>query len=281
MGLNKRYKIIIEDEASLQKKVNFIVSSTIVLVSCFGFLLITVIVGLLIILYTPMKSFLPGYMKESERTATEEQHLRLDSLSKVYEINEAYVTSILNALNPPEVSTSEIYDSIEKKPIPIKLDSLLSISSEERNFMESIRARDKFEIPYNSTAAAQNMTFGSVNPAAIISEDSKNKYQVEILIPSGQPVTTITEGKVISMASSPRYSGTYEIIIQHPKGFLSKTSRLSNLLVKPGDRVSGGQIIALGTAKNGSKNNRVLFELWHDGDPLMPLHYLNGGIQSE
>ena len=147
--------------------------------------------------------------------------------------------------------------------------------------MENIRERDKYNISYASPAAAQTMMFGSVNNAAVVSEDSKNKYQAEILLPAGASVSTIAEGKVISVASSPRASGGFEVIIQHPKGFLSKTSRLTGLMIRPGDRVAAGQIIAGGAASSGLKDNHVVFELWHDGDPLIPSRYLNGGTNYE
>lgn len=232
--------------------------------------------GMFILASTPMKNYLPGYLKESERTATEEQHIRMDSLVKVYEINEAYISSILNALNPSE--KDNLRTRMDRKPTPLSLDSLVAASEEEKKFMERIRERDKYNISYTSPAAAQTMMFQSVNNSAIISEKSKNKYQAEIILPSGGTISSIAEGKVISIASSPKASGGYEVIIQHPKGFLSKSSRLSNLRIQPGDRVAAGQIIAEGTSSSGQKKNHIFFELWHDGDPLIPSRYLNSGI---
>lgn len=275
MKFNNKYRITLEDESSLEKKINFSARFPILILLIIAFTIIAGAFGIFVLASTPMKNHLPGYLKESERTATEEQHLRLDSLVKVYEVNEAYVSGILKALNPSEKSPN---DSIMIKHIPLAIDSLLPVSEVEKEFMESIRERDKYNIDYASPAAAQTMMFGSVNNAAVISEDTKNNYKTELIIPMGSHVTSVAEGKVISVASSPRASGGYEIIIQHPKGFLSKTSHLSKILVQPGDKVIAGQIIANGTAGNGIKNNHVIFELWRDGDPLLPYLYLNGGV---
>lgn len=221
---------------------------------------------------TPMKNYLPGYLKESERTATEEQHLRLDSLARVYEINEAYITGILSALNPSEEKLGK--DSINRKPMPLDLDSLVPASEVEREFMEKIRQQEKYNISIVPQAVAQTMLFGNVNPSAIITEDSKEKYQADIILPVGGSVSAIADGKVISVATSAKSSGGYEVIIQHPNGFLSKSSRLNNLFVQPGDRVTAGQIIASGTVASGMKGNHMVFELWHDGEPLLPASYL-------
>lgn len=278
MNLNKKYHISIEDESTLEKKINLSAKVSWLILG----LLVSVIVfggfGMFLLAVTPMKNYLPGYLRDSERTATEEQHIRLDSLVRIYEINEAYINGILNALNPPE--TDDVRIKSEKKLTPLSIDSLMPASDVEKEFMERIRERDKYNISYASPAAAQTMMFGSVNKSAVISESSKEKYQAEIILPVGSPITTIAEGKIISVASSPKASGGYEVIIQHPRGFLSKSSRLVNLMVKPGDRVSAGEIIATETASSGLKDNFMIFELWHDGDPLIPSQYLNGGRQN-
>lgn len=277
MFLKKKYRLTLEDESSLEKKVNFSARFPVFLLILIVCVIIAGAFGVFVLASTPLKNHLPGYLKESERTATEAQHLRLDSLAYIYEANEAYINSILNALNPPEPTKNR---QMESQPTPLSLDSLIPPSEEERLFMEQIRERDKYNIAYTSPAAAQTMMFGSVNKAAVVSEDSKDKYQAEIILPIGGTVSTVAEGKVISVATSPKASGGYEVIIQHPKGFLSKSSRLTNLLVRPGDRVAPGQIIASSTSKAGMKANHMVFELWHDGDPLIPSQYLNGGTNS-
>ena len=279
MRLDKKYRITIEDESSLEKRINVSAQLPWIILFLVVFTVIAGAFGMFILASTPLKNHLPGYLKESERTATEEQHLRLDSLVRVYEVNESYINGILNALNPPETEMQR--NRAEKKPNPLSVDSLMPASQEERAFVEQIRERDKFNISYASPAAAQTMMFGSVNKSAVISQATKDKYKAEIIIPTGSSVSTIADGKVISIASSPRASGGYEVIIQHPKGFISKSSRLSGLMVQPGDRVVAGQIIAGGTSSAGVKDNHIIFELWHDGDPLIPSQYLNGGSADE
>lgn len=266
---------MVEDQSSLQKRINFSIAFPWLLLLIIAIVIITGAFGIFILASTPLKNFLPGYLKDSERTATEEQHLRLDSLVRVYEVNEAYINGVLNALNPVEDLKNNAGEN--KKTFPLETDSLMPASDVEREFMENIRERDRFNITYASPAAAQTMMFGSVNKNAVITEESKNKYQAEIILPAGASIATIAEGKVISVAASPSASGGYEIIIQHPKGFISKSSRISNLMIKPGDRVMAGQIIATSTYNPGMKNNHMFFELWHEGDPLIPSRYLNGG----
>lgn len=267
----KKFRLILEDESSLQQRINFTASPLLWLLIITGVVIIAGIISIFILASTPLKTYLPGYLKESERTATEQEHLRLDSLVHVYEINEAYITGILNSLHPSEELQD---DKMDKQVTPLSLDSLIPPSEVELLFIEQLREREKYNINVASQAAAQNLMFGNVNNGAIITEETKDKYQADFILPVDAPISAVAEGIVISMASSPKTSGGYEIIIQHPKGFLSKSSRLSNLLVKPGDRVAAGQIIATGTVRTGMKDNHMIFELWHDGEPLIPAQYI-------
>lgn len=273
MKLNRKYRIIIEDEATLEKKFNVSAKTHVFLIGALALFISSAVVAVFFLAFSPLRNLLPGYLNKTEREATEEQHLRLDSLLRIYEVNEMYLSGILNALEPT-LPDSSILTSNGTEFLPI--DSLPSISKEEKEFIETIRERDKYNIAVASQADAETLMFGNINRYAVISEKSKDLYQAEVIIPLGSQVEAVAEGKVISIASSPKTAGGYEVIIQHPKGFLSKSSRLANLLVSAGERVAQGQIIGSTSSKSGRKSETVMFELWHDGNPLKPARYLRG-----
>ncbi|MCH5232376.1 MAG: M23 family metallopeptidase [Muribaculaceae bacterium] len=272
MRLHHRYRIIIEDEETLENKLNFSGRLLLYIIVLCGFLLIAVGIGILILAATPMKSYLPGYLKDSERAATEIQHLRLDSLLEVVERNDAYLKNIQSVLFPNDPdSTAQV---IVASTNPVEFDSLLQISEEEKNFIEGIRERDKYSIVASSTAAAEPLMFESPNESGVITEATENSYVANIVLPVGGNVSAIADGKVISVSQSPQNYGAYEIIIQHPNGFISKSSRLGTLFVNTGDRVSAGQIIAVSKAGSSRQKNLITFELWHDGNQLIPSRYI-------
>ena len=274
MNFHQRYKISVENESTLENKARASLPLYSWVLIGITITITAIIIGALCIILTPLKTYLPGYLKDSERADTEEQHLRLDSLLHVYEINESYISNIFNALNPvlPDTNLSEkgyiasLFSS----------DSILDTSNEEKLFLEAIRERDKFNISAASPADAETIMFGSVNDMGVISDETKNSFIADIYIPLRGDICAVAEGKVISIASSSP-PGSYEIIIQHPRGFLSKTGRLDHPYVKPGENVIPGQIIAPSNSHNGRNSSRVSFELWHDGDRLIPSRYLNGG----
>lgn len=275
MNIKHKYRLTLEDEATLEKKINFSAKFPVYILVALLILMIFLILSTIFIYSTPIKNFLPGYLKKSERASTEEQHLRLDSLLHTYEVNQAYLNNVFRILYSTEPDST--YYKTQSATLPLSVDSLLDLSDEERNFIEEIRERDKYNIAVITAADAETMMFGNLNTAAIIPQKDLESIKPEIILPSEGLVSAVADGKVISIASSPKDSGGFEVIIQHPKGFLSKTSRLSNLFVAPGERVSVGQIIGSSFSHSGRNNNIIGFELWHDGNPLIPSRYLNYG----
>ena len=271
MILKRKYKITVEDEATLQKKINISARAYFLLPALFVLFIITIFIASLFLSVTPLKNLLPGYLKESERAATEEQHLRLDSLIHVYDVNQAYLNGILRAMDPQLTDSINYSDRLNS--VPLSVDSLLPVSDLEKEFIDQIRERDKYNIAVVSPSDAETIMFENINPSAIISEDSKDSYKSIILLPKDAPVSAVADGKILAIY--PTIPGKFDVIIQHNKGFISKTGRLSRLMVNTGDRVTAGQIIASTSSQGAQKANTVEFELWHDGNRLIPSRYLN------
>ena len=88
----------------------------------------------------------------------------------------------------------------------------------------------------------------------------------------GQLIRAASNGRVVYSGGGLIGYGKL-IIIKHNKSFLSAYAHNSEILVKEGDTVTGGQSIA----KMGSTGtNRVMlhFEIRRDGKPVNPLRYL-------
>lgn len=278
MNLKHRYKVSIDDESNLENKVKVSWKLHSYIICLIGLLSIVIIIAMALLAFSPLRNYLPGYLKESERAATEEQHLRLDSVLHIYDINEAYLDNMFNALDPVIDVNQEISD---KKNTPLlSPDSLLPASLEEREFMEYIRERDKYNIASSVGLELETIMFEQPHTAAVITEGSKNSYTAEFILPHGAYVSAVAEGKVISIGTTPHTAGGYDIIIQHPKGFLSKCSRLGKPIIKQGDHVSTGQIISATTSESGRMRDKITLELWHNGDRLIPSRYLKIGEEN-
>ena len=273
MRARSRYTIIIENESRLENVFRVSMSPLKIALIAVGVMLFMMLLGALILYVSPAHSILPGYLKDSERAESEEQHMRLDSLQTAYAANEAYISNFLKVLDTDR-------DIIKEEP-PLVSDSLstygdsiMPTSQEELNFVALMRERDKFSVSVIAPLAAESLMFSPVNDESIFSEDSKTSLKGKVILSKRAPVAAIADGTVIAVSRTLRDGGGASIIIQHQKGFLSRCSRLGTALVEPGDKVIGGQIIALTSSGNARKNEIINIEMWHNGTPLVPYEYL-------
>ena len=89
---------------------------------------------------------------------------------------------------------------------------------------------------------------------------------------SGQRILAASSGEVVYAGKGLTGYGLL-LILQHPKDFLTAYAHNDRLLVKEGDRVAIGQVIAH-MGKTAAKSPQLHFEVRYRGDPVNPLKYL-------
>lgn len=93
---------------------------------------------------------------------------------------------------------------------------------------------------------------------------------VDIAVPPGSPVYAVAEGDVVFITWLPSYGNL--IILYHHDGYRTVYANLSDILVREGDRVVGGDMIARsGESLSGST---VHFEIWKDREKQNPEAWL-------
>lgn len=274
MKTRKRYTITIEDESRLEKIVRisaspgkYILAATVAGICLMG-------VGALFVGFSPVKNILPGYLKDSERTANELQHMRLDSLQQIYETNASYINNMMDVINKASSDGKSAVGEVSQIDVPLSPDSILPTSPEERKFLAMMREREKYNISVIAPLAAESLMFSTVNDESVFAEKTKDSTKAEIILGKGATVAAIADGRVISVSQSVKEGGGYAIVIQHQKGFLSRCNRLGTILIEPGDLVTGGQVIALTASGNARRNEIISIEMWHNGNRLIPYEYL-------
>jgi len=95
---------------------------------------------------------------------------------------------------------------------------------------------------------------------------------VMIAARAGSPVLAVHSGRVI-FAEYLRGQGLL-IIVDHGEGYMSLYAHNQTLLKRPGDRVSGGEIIARVGSSGGQSYSGLYFEIRHNGRPTNPSTWL-------
>lgn len=102
---------------------------------------------------------------------------------------------------------------------------------------------------------------------------------IDIEAAVGTNVRVTAAGKVKSVTDSAQYGKT--LIVEHSKDIETVYGHLSEVLVKEGESVSQGQVVAR-TGKSGITNTPILyFEIRENGKPIDPMTRLKGEFPAE
>ena len=98
----------------------------------------------------------------------------------------------------------------------------------------------------------------------------------------GTPVYA-TGDATVELAQSAGYNGGYghQVLLNHEFGYKTRYAHLSDVLVKPGDSVVRGQIIARTGNTGRSTGPHLHYEVIHRGVPVNPINYFNRDMSAE
>lgn len=275
MKRHRKIKVKIVDERHLAEIGSFNLSWPRIIICLTGIALFFIFIGMCLLWLTPLKTNLPGYMKASQRSATEENLLRLDSLKGRYEKNQAYIDNFITVLNTERTPSDSIKYATAGMAGTVN-DTLIGASEREEEFVKMMLEKEKFSLSVVAPLAADGVRFYPLNSEGVFTEESKDKKEGVVILPKGATINSIADGKVIEIVS-PALNSNYTFVIQHSNGFLSKIKGGGRPLVREGENISGGQPISL-LPVQGSKTNKITIELWHNGTTLIPYNYLTSEL---
>jgi murein DD-endopeptidase MepM/ murein hydrolase activator NlpD len=99
---------------------------------------------------------------------------------------------------------------------------------------------------------------------------------LDIAAPEGTPIFAPAEGVVITACPAGGYGNV--IILDHGGGFTTRYGHMYKLLVKKGDRVDAGDVIALVGHVGWATGNHLHYEVRLNGVPLDPSRYIPKGL---
>ncbi len=273
MKSSKRYRISISDESRLRQIVSVSVRPYKLWAYVAGAILLVLVVACVLIMTTPLRTLMPGYLKEGERAAAEKGMLRLDSIRDANERNSLFLANILTVFDTDRTPADSTLKTMISNELPP--DSLLPASPREIEFIDRMNDREKYYINILAPLAADQMRFYSPGAGAIVPEQSRQAIKARIVTPKESPLNAIADGRVISL-QNPAPEGGTAIVLHHDNGFVSRYSHAGTPTVAQGSHVEGGSVIAHGARGGATGPGWFYLELWYDGTPLTPARYIEG-----
>ena len=274
IGRTTRYRLGLDNESRLERIFQLRMSRLGLAALVSGVALGAVVAAVLLIVSTPLRTLLPGYLKESERSASQEGILRIDSLTETTRRQQEWIlnfTRIIDTDRRPADSTAA-----ERPTVALSVDSLIPRSAEEERFTSQMREKERYALSVIAPLEAEGMIFHPVSAASVVSGRTRTLTAAQVLMGAGAPVCAIADGVVIDVYSKGPSAGT-TIVMQHASGFASSVSHVASATVEPGQKVSGGSAIGLSMPGNGVDRGYVTVRMWHNSNALIPFEYIGGG----
>lgn len=273
--LHHKYRLSIYNDSNLEE-VWFLRLSRMNVLLVFGSLIILIIFAVTILIsFTPLREFIPGYPDKDTRKTIVANALKVDSLERDLSMWQRHLDNINRVLSgrPTEV--------IESNPDTTKKYKNLELgrSEEDSKFRAEMEAAEKYKLAVFDKAqkpqGISGIRFYTPVKGKVLKPFNSQSGQMGVVlsVAPNELVLATLEGTVINAGWSMDYG--YSVVVQHSNNILSVYKYNSRVLKKVGEKVRAGETIAVVGTRNDQKNSaQLLFELWYNGVPINPQQYV-------
>ncbi len=237
-------------------------------------IIVAMVTFFLLVAYTPLRTFIPGYPSAQTRRQAVQNALKIDSLEMRLVQWDLY---------------SENLRRIVEGETPIRQDSVLLGSEGSRNVTDAqlyaikdslLRADVLTQEQFNvDDAPKKNLPMEALSffppVKGVVTEGFERTLHpyIDITAPAGSMVTSVLDGTVVYTSWDSEEG--YLIIVQHAGDIVSIYKHNQKLLHRQGDEVKAGTPIGL-VAESASltKGNHLHFELWYEGQAMDPTQFI-------
>lgn len=269
-----KYKLSFINENTLEEVWSFRLSQLSVFISLGVFAFSLVAFTAFIIIMTPIRNYLPGYLDVEVRKEIVQNALRADSLERMIEIQNLYLKNVTGIIS----GTIEL-DSIREIDSLARVDADFEIprSPEEEEYVKNFEQEEKYNLTVlNTNPLPMDGLFFYKPVNGVISSHYQadiHHFGVDIAAASKESVLATLDGTVMYAGYDPNQGNVIQL--QHKNGFVSVYKHNELLLKDPGEQVVAGEAIALvGNTGKLSTGPHLHFELWYNGKPVNPEDFI-------
>ncbi|MCL2313400.1 MAG: M23 family metallopeptidase [Firmicutes bacterium] len=276
-----RFLIIIRNENNLSIVFTLKLSPRRVFVLGTTAFLLIIILTAVLIAFTSLRVYVPGYTNPVEHQLYRKMLTRVDSIERINATQKIYLDNFFSVLSDliisEEMSTPEQNTTEKRIKDKSKAEEAINQVAEtaEMLWVEIADRSAKSFLPLTYQQVS-TPTFAFTMPAlGVVTQPfsiEERRFGIVIENERGTLITAIADGIVISAETSD--NGNYSIIIQHSGNVVSIYNNVGMPFKKKGAKVKSGDPIAImGNEKNKQKKPYLYFELWYNGTPINPLTY--------
>ncbi len=280
--LRYKYRISIINEDTFEEVWRSRLSRFNVIALMFFYALLVVAATILLVITTPLKTYIPGYPDAEVSKAIVDNYLLVDSLQKQVE-RQARFYSTIHTIMSGEIPDDWTADGDSLDTISVDrlyLDQVnLDPSYADSMFRLQVEEEERYTLSMlgqiNNTDEEDQLLLVVPVKGVITTkfDPGMGHFGVDIVSGEEEKIMAVSDGTVI-MAEWTINSG-YVIQVQHRKNLVSVYKHNSELLKEVGDKVQAGEAIAImGNTGETSHGAHLHLELWENGSPIDPLNHI-------
>ena len=251
------YKLVLLKEETLEEVGSYRLSPLNVYILVSSVLVLTSVIVIALIFFTPIKRLVPGYADITQNRAYMKLHNEISELEDMVEAQQVYIDRFRNIITGDSVRDFEPSSEI--------LAIMDELNAEEER-PSSINYVADMDYLYVVPPLTGNVSRG-FNPEI-------GHIGVDVLAPANTPVKAILDGYIITSDWTLETGNT--IGIQHDGQLVSFYKHNARNLKKSGSFVKAGEAVAIiGNTGELSSGPHLHFELWVDGKPVDPERYVD------
>lgn len=272
--LRYKYRLIVINDESFEEKISVKLTPINVFVVFSTMLVSIALITILVIFYTPLKEYVPGYTNTETKRNIKQLLYKTDSLTFALKAKESYYQNIINLIQ----GGTGLNDTLVK-PNKAKKGSSDASGSNEKKFIkdfEKLQAQKKRIRPVKNTGDLSSIFL--LNPTSGLISKGFNAvaehYAIDIASVYNNAVKAVKEGTVVLSGWIPQTGNT--MVVQHKNNLVTIYKHNAANLKKVGSFVNAGEVIALvGNSGEYTTGAHLHFEMWDNGKALNPADYLN------
>jgi len=275
--LKNKYRLTISNEATFDEVLSIRLSRLNVFTVTGLFSIILIVLVTLLIAFTPLREYIPGYPDGEMRRNIESNAIMVDSLILELDKRDRFFQGVRNVISGNDFD-NVVQNEADSIVDPRYKDLSFTTSSNDSLFRKEHEEDEKYNLSLENAPKVQGLSsvhfFAPINGMVSNHYDSKiEHYGTDIVGGMNERISSILDGTVIF--SEWTLNTGYVIQIQHSNNLLSVYKHNSELLKKAGEHVKAGEVIALlGNSGELTSGPHLHFELWHNGRPLNPEDYI-------
>mgnify|MGYP000318381457 FL=1 len=274
--ITNKFRLVVLNEDTFEERLSFKLTILNIFVLSGVFSIVLVAATTVLIAYTPIREYIPGYASTKLKKDASKLVYEADSLKNRLQLLENYTKALMPILAGEQPISTVDFDSLKINSNPINVDERkLDASKNDSLFREKVESKDRFPLFDKAENKIDIVFFAPITGSITQEFNITNKhFALDISQKTGTPVKAVGDGRVIFSEWTTETG--YVLIIEHGTGFISVYKHNGVLLKQQGDFVKSGEAIAtVGSTGELTTGPHLHFELWYNGYPVNPTNYID------